>query len=328
MTRDELTDWSNLVAAWREARRGKRHARPVDAWFADAERNLLALRSRLGDGYVFGPYRPFTVFDPRRRLVAAAPFEDRVVHHAIVRSIGPRLERRLSDRCVACRPGLGGDASKRLLLRACRSARSVWYAKCDVRRYFASIRHDALLRQLLPLCGDAWSEALLTSLVESWHSEGTPGQGIPIGNLTSQLFANAHLHGVDQYMLRTADARGWIRYVDDMVWFGDDPETLRRQVALLDARLATLGLTLHPRKTRIGRVDEGVDFAGVVATARTVRLRGSSKRRALRHLGAVRRAWRAGAVSEERYLERMRSVVALFRSVGAKGLLAKRGLAW
>lgn len=328
VTRDELTDWTSLVTAWREARRGKRHAPSVDAWFSDAEGRLLALQSRLREGYRFGPYARFTVFDPRRRLVAAAPFDDRVVHHAIVRAIGPRIEQRLSPRCVACRVGRGGAASRELLLRQCRSARAVWFAKCDVRRYFASIRHDVLLRQLRPLCGDAWAVALLESLLASWHTEGAPGTGIPIGNLTSQLFANAHLHGVDLYMQRTAGARGWIRYVDDMVWFGDDRALLVAQVAQLEARLNGLGLALHPRKTRIGRVCDGVDFAGVVATATTVRLRSATKRRALRHLSALRRQWRSGDVTEARYLDRIESVVALFRSVGARGLLARRALAW
>jgi RNA-directed DNA polymerase len=328
LTRDALTDWGGLSAAYREARRGKRHTRAVDAWFVDCDARLLALQQRLREGYRFGPYNTFRVNDPRPRLIAAAPFEDRVVHHAIVRVIGPLLEPRLVTRCVACRAGFGGTEAKRLLLEQCRSARSVWYAKCDVRRYFASIRHDLLRRQLRPLCGDAWAADLLDALLDSWHTEGCAGRGIPIGDLTSQLFANAYLMGVDQFMLRTARARGYIRYVDDMVWFADDRDTLRRQLDQLGVRLDSMGRALHPRKTRIGKVSEGVDFAGVVATARTVRVRGSTKRRALRHLTALRRGWRSGVVREARYLDRLRSVVALFRSVGAGRFLARRGLAW
>lgn len=328
LTLAALSTWEHLLAAYHDARRGKRHHGPVSAWFGDWELRLLALQRRLREGYVFGPYATFAVHDPRPRLVAAAPFEDRVVHHAMVRAIGPMLDRRLPAACVACRAGRGGAASKDLLLRGCRSAKAVWYAKCDVRRYFASVRHGVLDRQLAPLCGDDGARALVRALLASWHTEGVPGHGIPIGNLTSQLFANAYLMGVDHYMQRTARAQGYIRYVDDMVWFAPERSTLLAQLTALSERLAALGLALHPRKTRIGRVSEGVDFAGVVATATTVRIRGATKRRALRHLTVMRRRWRRGEISEGRYLGRLRGAVALFRSVGAKGLLAKRGLAW
>ncbi len=328
MTRDEIIAWPALLSAWREARAGKRRAASVDRWFGDAEGMLLALQRRLCAGYRFGPYRVFEICDPKRRIIAAAPFDDRIVHHAIVRAIGPAIERRLVAGCVACRVGRGGAEGARRLLRACRSTRATHYAKCDVRRYFASIRHEVLLRQLLPLCGDAWSAELLRSLIDSWHTPGAPGTGIPIGNLTSQLFANAHLLGVDLYMSRTAGAAHWMRYVDDMVWFADDPATLRRQLVALRQRLGALGLELHPRKTRIGRVSDGVDFAGIVATATTVRVRSGTVRRAFRHLRALRKRWRRNPRLEGRYLDRLRAVIALLRGADARGLLARRGLAW
>ena len=276
-----VTAWPELLTAYHEARVGKRRSRAVDAWFGDSEGRLLALQRELREGYRFGPYQTFTIRDVKPRLIAAAPFRDRVVHHAIVRVVGSAIERRLTPACVACRRGLGGGEARRRLLAACRSAKAVWYAKCDIRGYFASIRHDVLLAQLLPRCGDAWAEALLTALVGSWHTKASPGRGIPIGNLTSQLFANAHLAGVDQYMQRTARARGYLRYVDDMVWFADDRDALRRQLDGLSVRLDALGLALHPRKTRIGR-----------------------------------------------YLQGMRSTVALFQAARATKLLAARGLAW
>lgn len=328
LTREAVTAWPELVASYREARAGKRRTPAVDAWFGQWETELLALQDALRAGYHFGPYQTFTVRDVKPRLIAAAPFRDRVVHHAMVRAMGPAIERRLTDACVACRVGRGGTEARRRLLAACRSTKAVWYAKCDIRGYFASIRHDVLLRQLLPRCGDAWAEALVADLVGSWNAEGAPGRGIPIGNLTSQLFANAHLAGVDQYMQRTAGARGYLRYVDDMVWFADDRDVLRRQVDQLGRRLDALGLALHPRKTRIGRVCDGVDFVGLVATARTMRVRPATKRRSLRHLRALRRKWRAGEATLGRYLEGMQSTVALFEAARAKGLLAARGLAW
>ena len=145
------------------------------------ESRLLALRERLVAGYHFGPYRTFTVRDPKRRLVAAAPFEDRVVHHAMVSLLGPRLERRMIPTSFACRTGLGGSAARRELLRQCRSGRAVYFAKCDVRRYFPSVRHDVLGAQLARGCGDAWAMSRVTALLDSWHTEGAAGTGLPIG---------------------------------------------------------------------------------------------------------------------------------------------------
>ena len=328
LTREALTAWPALVAAYHEARRGKRSRPAVDGWFHDWELRLHALREGLVAGWRFGPYTTFEVCDPRRRLIAAAPFEDRVVHHAMVTLLAPYFERGMIATSFACRTKLGGSASREALLRKCRSARAVWFVKCDVRRYFPSVRHDLLIEKLHRACGDDWSRALGSALGGSWPALDAPGHGLPIGNLTSQLFANVYLDTVDRFMRRTARARGYLRYVDDMVWFGDDLPTLHAQVELLRGRLTTLGLTLHPQKTRVGRVDDGVDFAGVVASRRWVRLRGRTKRRALRHLASLRRRWRAGEVTEGVYLQRLRSFVALGRAVGATRMLAKRGMAW
>ena len=115
LTREALTAWPELVASYREARAGKRHARAVDAWFGDWERELLNLQEALRTGYRFGPYQTFTVRDVKPRIIAAAPFRDRVVHHALVRAMGPSIERRLTDACVACRVGRGGAEARRRL---------------------------------------------------------------------------------------------------------------------------------------------------------------------------------------------------------------------
>lgn len=327
LTRASVTSWSTLVRAHHDARRGKRGRRAVDAWFHDWEPRLLAVQQRLREGWRFGAYHTFQVRDPKPRDVAAAPFEDRVVHHAVVAHLAPWFERRMVSTSFACREGLGGRAAREALLRACRDPRNRYFAACDVRRYFPSMRHAVLRAKVAPACGDAWSCGLVDALIDSWHTADAPGCGIPIGNLTSQLFANVYLAEVDRFMLRTVRVRGYLRYVDDMVWFGDDAPALHAQVAVLAGCVASLGLALHPAKTRVARVADGVDFAGVVATDRALRLRGLTKRRALRHLAHLRRGLRRGAATEVAYTERVRSFVALLREVGAQEMLAGRGLA-
>jgi len=328
LTRERLLDWPTLVAAYRRARAGKRHDAEAATWFRDWESRLVDLRARLAAGYVFGPYRTFQVHDPKTRDVAAAPFADRIVHHAIVACLEPYFECRLAASVFACRQGRGGRAARAALLAACRKPKHVYFLKCDIRRYFPSIRHDVLLRALVPACGDAWSLELLRSLLNSWHTSDAPGTGIPIGNLTSQLFANVYLMATDQYMLRTARASGYMRYVDDMLWFCSDKATLWRQRDELAVRLAAMGLHLHPRKTRLGSVADRVDFAGLVAGPGVLRLRGASKRRSLRYLRQMRRDWRRGTVADGAYLDRLRSLVALARFSGAARWLRACGFAW
>lgn len=328
LTRESALAWPRLVAAYIRARAGKRRSPEAAAWFRNWESRLLTLRARLDAGYVFGPYRVFVVRDPKVRQVAAAPFDDRVVHHVLVDLLSRWFEPAMIPTSVACRTGKGGAAARDALARACRTPGLVYVAHTDVRRYFASIRHDRLLRRLDKACGDDWARALMRSLLASWETDGTPGTGIPIGNLTSQLFANVYLDEIDHFMVRTARVRGYLRYVDDIVWFAEDKPTLWAQLGMLRERLVPLGLTLHPKKTRVGRVVDGADFAGLVVSPTWIRLRGATKRRALRHLASVRRRWRRGELATERYFARMQSFIALGRGAGARGLLARRGLAW
>lgn len=328
LSRERMLDWATLAGAYHRARRGKRHTPSAGEWFIDWEARLAALRDRLAEGYRFGPYRRFLVRDPKVREVAAAPFADRIVHHAIVECVEAVCERRLLSMCVACRKGKGLKAARSAVTAAARNPANAFFLKCDVRAYFASIRHDAMLAMLSRLCADDWSMGLLETLLDSWHSPAAQGTGIPIGNLTSQLFANLYLSGVDLFMTRTAGARGYVRYVDDILWFGDEKAKMWSQLALLRNRLAPLGLQLHPAKTRVGLVARGVDFAGLVVTPTTIRLRGATKRRSLRHLRALRRARRLGEVDMAQYLDRVQSLVALAGFVPATGLVRSMGLAW
>jgi len=119
-----------------------------------------------------------------------------------------------------------------------------------------------------------------------------------------------------------------MRYVDDMLWFGPDSVTLHAQVAELAARLGPFGLQLHPRKTRIAPTATGADFVGIVATHRTLRMRGATKRRSLRYLAQARRDRRRSTLDDEAYLTRLRSFTALAEEARATGLLSARGLLW
>jgi RNA-directed DNA polymerase len=307
----------NLIAAAHKALRGKRIGQPGAGFLADFEKEVCALHEELWAGaYRHGAYHYFTIYEPKERVVAAAPFRDRVVHHAIVRVIEPIFERRFIEDSYACRTGKGTHAAMR---RAAEFARRWPYAlKCDVRKYFPSIDHEVLLGLLERVIGDGRLMRLIGHIVDS-HADGArqvwpPGgdlldvrtvkRGLPIGNLTSQFFANVYLNPLDHFVKHELRVKGYLRYMDDFLLFGYDRAQLRRHGRAVGEKLRELRLDLHPDKYRLVPTASGVDFAGYVAFANgRVRVRSASVRRFDRRYKRMlwelrRRCMPAGDVTE------------------------------
>lgn len=289
---EEVASFENVLAAARAALRGKRRSRAGAGFLADLEREVVTLHRELRDGsYRHGPYQYFEVHDPKTRTVAAAAFRDRVVHHAIVRVIEPLFERRLVEDTYACRRGKGGHAAMR---RAAGFARRHAYAlECDVARFFASIDHEVLLGQVERVIADERLLGLLRHVVAShadaetvrWRGGGlfdveVRRRGIPIGNLTSQFLANVYLSPLDHFVKHGLRVRGYARYMDDFLLFGDDPAVLRAQGRAVQEQLGALRLRMHPDKYRLRPTRLGVDFVGfVVFHGGRIRVRRASVRR-------------------------------------------------
>jgi hypothetical protein len=290
---DRICSLENLLAAAHAALRGKRQRGPGFRFWMDLEPEICTLHDELLSGtYRHGAYRYFTIYEPKERLVAAAPFRDRVVHHAIVRVIEPIFEPRFIEDSFACRRGKGTHAAMR---RAGQFARRFPYVlKCDVRKYFPSIDHDVLFAQLARVIADQRLLTLIRSILDThaddvrqeWPAGGDlldvqwRKRGLPIGNLTSQFFASVYLNPLDHFVKHTLRVKGYVRYVDDFLLFGADSATLRRQGAAVREKLADLRLEMHPDKYRLIPTRCGVDFAGYVVFADgRVRVRSSSVRR-------------------------------------------------
>ena len=290
---EKIATLENLIAAAHAALRGKRMRMPGAAFLADFEKEVVLLHEELWAGsYRHGGYTYFTIHEPKERLVAAAPFRDRVVHHAIVRVIEPIFENRFIEDSFACRRGKGTHAAMR---RAAEFARRFRYAlKCDVRKYFPSIDHGVLVGLLQRVIADKRLMALIQAILET-HADGQRQEwpvggdlldvriqkrGLPIGNLTSQFFANVYLNPLDHFVKHELQVKGYVRYMDDFLLFGDDRGTLRRQGREVYGKLAELQLEMHPDKYRLLPTSCGVDFAGyVVFTDGRIRIRSSSVRR-------------------------------------------------
>ncbi|MCP5197407.1 MAG: RNA-dependent DNA polymerase [Gammaproteobacteria bacterium] len=202
--------------------------------------------------------RSFHIRDPKPRVIHAPCFRERVLHHALMAHVGPVLDRALVDDTYACRVGKGALAAvHRVQHHLCRWP---WYAQIDIRAYFASIDHAILLALLERRFKDRGLLALLARIVEAHPTE--PGQGLPIGALTSQHFANYYLAGLDRWLLEKCRVRGLVRYMDDLVWWGDSKDAVRD--ALVQASTYAqerLRLTIKT-PVQIGRSRAGLIFCG------------------------------------------------------------------
>jgi retron-type reverse transcriptase len=271
----KITAFDNLLLAAKKAQKGKRFKAAVARFNLNLEKELVSLQDDLKAGaYRHGSYHDFFVFDPKMRLISAAPYRDRVVHHALCNIIEPIFDKSFIDDSYACRRGRGTHKAVDRYTAFARRNRFV--LKCDIRKYFQSIDHQILLSFIARKikCPDTLRliETIVGTRADKTHITYFSGddiftpynreKGIPIGNLTSQFFANIYLDGFDHAVKERLKCRHYIRYVDDFVAFHNDKTFLHDLKSAMERHLENLRLRLHPKKSRIYRVTEGVRFLG------------------------------------------------------------------
>lgn len=281
-----MTEFSSLIEAFYKAARGKKNRLAVLSFQSHLEDNVFTVREMLlNETYGFGPYRSFYVTEPKRRLIESACFQDRVVHHAIFDRLEPLFEAQFYDYSFACRTGRGTHLAMLTLQDWVQHSKLPTFLKCDIRRYFPSVDRTQLLSILDRSIGDAPMMRLLEKLIMS-----APGTGIPIGNLTSQLFANIYLNELDQFVKRQMRVPYYIRYMDDFILLTETPEQARAYRKTIEEFLGDrLHLTFSPEKVRIGQVHEGIPFVGYCQRRGEIRVRGAALRRLRKK---VRKAYR------------------------------------
>jgi retron-type reverse transcriptase len=270
---DRLTAFDNLLAAARRSARGKRFRPAVLAYHVRLEDELFELQDQLrGHTWTPGPFHDFYITHPKRRLIHAAPYRDRVVHHALVGVLEPIFEKTFIADSFASRKGKGTHAGMRRCQEFARRYRWAW--KADIRHFFPSIDHQVLQARLarkikdpdvLWLAGRIIAHSPPPDDPVGLGSADLPGgprrRGLPIGNQTSQFFANVYLDPLDHFVkehLRLA----FVRYVDDFVLFADDKRPLQQARARVAEVLAGLRLRLHPTKDAVFPVRQGIRFLG------------------------------------------------------------------
>lgn len=287
----EIAERDNLARAFHVAARGKRGRDDVETFRRNFEIELPALAEALKSGsWTPAPLRAFRIHDPKPRLIQAPCFRDRVVHHAVMAGVGPVLDRALIDDTYACRPGKGTLAAVGRARE--HAARYDWYCQIDIKTYFAGIDHGILLGLLRRRFKDHGLLMLLERIVSAYA--GMPGRGLPIGTLTSQHFANFYLGSFDRHVLENPRVGGFVRYMDDAVWWTGDRASARAVCASGRAFLADrLGLVVKD-PVRIGRSRDGLNFLGFRVFPRRLWLSRRRRRRYARLRLGAERAWLDG----------------------------------
>lgn len=314
---DTITSFENLYAAYMAAARGKHDRAEVLRHDLNAEKILWRLQRQLRDGsYRHGKYRTFIVYEPKKRDVSAAPFTDRIVHHALVHQIEPLFERIFIHDSYACRKDKGTHAAVLRLQHFLRSAHDkygeFYVLRADVRKFFASIDHAVLLQLLGRQIYDTKTLELCAKIMGSYHEPSENGQlalglepflfgkqqprcqgmptpllvGQPIGNLTSQLFANVYLNHLDQFVKHTLGERFYLRYMDDFLLIHPSKKHLDEVKLTIENFVhQELALKLHPGKTTIHKFVSRERFVGYDAQLFARRLSKPTVQRFMRRLG-------------------------------------------
>lgn len=233
-------------------------------------------------------YQPFMICDPKQRKIHKAIVRDRLVHQAIVSAINPVFEKRFIHDSYSCRIGKGthaGVARLELFLRRAsyNNTKKVYALKCDVRQFFASIDHGILMQHIETKIDDEKTLELLRTIILSHGAES--GKGIPLGNVTSQLFANIYLHELDWFMKQYLGIKHYLRYCDDFIIVSSDKAYLQSLIEPIRQFLDDgLKLELHPKKVSIRSWDQGIDFLGYVSRPRSMSIRTKTKQRMLKRV--------------------------------------------
>jgi len=273
---EQAASLDNLYSAYCKARYGKLKRADVAQFGMRWETKLSDLSQQLLEGsYKPGAYRVFTVYEKKTRTIMAATFIDRIVHHAVCNVVSPHLERSMSSNSCANRIGMG--TKKGLMLFGKFAHNYPYVLKCDIRQFFPSIDRNILLKLLRPKIRDDRLLSLIRLILfvapstmdgisyfqgDTLLSPSEHECGLPIGNMTSQTWANWYLSGLDHFIMDFKGYGAYVRYVDDFAVFGADKSALNLLKSEISSFLESIRLRIHPKKSRIYKTTDGVPFLG------------------------------------------------------------------
>lgn len=289
-----IASLDNLFASWDRFKSDKQKKRDVQEFEINLEQYLFQLhRDLVVKRYKHGAYTGFWIHDPKPRHIHKATVRDRILHHAIFRVLNPVFEPTFIAHSFSCRVGKGTHkgvaALNRIVRQVSRNGHRACFAlKCDIQKFFNTVDHDILLHILSLRIQDTDTMSLLREIVASFNAPNSNPlelKGVPIGNLTSQLFVNVYMNEFDQFVKHQLKIKNYIRYTDDFVIISDDKRSLENLIQpVRKFLLDKLALKLHPKKVCIRNLNRGIDFLGYIILPHYRILRTKTKQRIFRKL--------------------------------------------
>ena len=312
--------------AWNEFRKSKRNKKDVQQFEFNLENNLFQLYQELQNKtYQHSQYTAFNVCDPKLRRIHKANVRDRVLHHAIFRILYPLFDQDFIFDSYSCRVRKGThkavDRLENFSNKLSRNnSRNIFALKCDIRKFFDSIDQEILLRLIKNKIKDDEAIWLIKKIVSSFP------EGIPLGNVTSQLFANIYLNELDQFVKHKLKEKYYLRYCDDFIILTENKNHLENLIVRIDEFLQSeLKLNLHPNKIIIRKFHQGIDFLGYVILPRHRVLRTKTKRRMFRKLKEKHMQLQSGIISQEKFEQSRQSYLGILKHCQGYGIRREIG---
>lgn len=306
---EKIISLENLFSAWDAFKGGKRNRYDVQVFERNLEENIFELHRDLkAKKYKHGAYSGFWIRDPKPRHIHKATVRDRVLHHAIFNILNPIFEPTFIAQSFSCRVDKGTHKGIETLGTITNKIsknghKSTFALKCDIKKFFDSVDHDVLLKIISGKIKDADAMWLLSEIVKSFISKEASvfeHKGLPIGNLTSQLFANVYMNEFDQFMKHKVKARNYLRYTDDFLIISDSKEYLEELIRPISQFLQEkLSLKLHPNKVLLRKFHQGIDFLGYIILPRHRRVRTKTKKRIINKIFRRVLEQKQGLISNE-----------------------------
>jgi retron-type reverse transcriptase len=317
----QIINFENILLAAKKAQKGKRFQEKVLQFNYHLETELNQIQQELiSKTYQPGNYKTFYIKEPKWRMISAAPYRDRVVHHALCNILVSLIEPTFINQSYANRVGYGTHKALKQFTQFARSSRYV--LQCDIRKYFPSIDHE-ILKQLIRKkikCSDTlW---LIDTIINNSNPQETiieyfsgdnlitpveRKRGLPIGNLTSQFFANVYLNPFDHFIKEELKIQKYLRYVDDFALFSDDKNHLKEARIALENYLENLRLKIHPIKSQLFETEHGASFLGFRIFKDHIKVRNNNLHRARHRNKKLQQNYKQGTIDLKQICQSLQS---------------------
>jgi len=325
---NDIVSAENLFSAWDKFKNGKRNKKDVQRFEWNLEENIFRLHRDLRNKtYKHGDYRSFNISDPKPRNISKAQVRDRILHHAVFQVLNPIFEAGFISASFSCRVGYGTHKGveflQNILRKANKNSKIPCFAlKCDIKKFFDTIDHNVLLAMLKKKIKDDDTVWLLGQIISSFSSNYSLlgiNKGVPIGNLTSQLFANIYLGELDRFIKQELKVEYYVRYTDDFLILSESRKYLENIVPkIIDFLEENLLLKIHEEKTKIRKTSQGIDFLGYVVFVNHRLIRTKTKRRIMKKFEVKIKGYKQGFISKDSLLQTLQSYLGFMSHADAR----------